>query len=62
MTNLKLGLARVLGGVVAFGLTQSFTRLVAPVMNPVFIVLDRAVVAAAVAILLLAVMQFSPSW
>jgi drug/metabolite transporter (DMT)-like permease len=41
------------GGVVAFGLTLPMTRLVVPVMDPVFIGLGRAVVAALVAIALL---------
>ncbi len=42
-------------GVTAFGLTLPMTRLVVPVMDPVFIGLGRAVVAAVVAMVLLLV-------
>ncbi len=48
------GLAWGACGVVAFGLTLPLTRLVVPVMDPVFIGLGRAVVAALVAAVLLA--------
>lgn len=48
------GLAWGAVGVVAFGLTLPMTRIVVPVMDPVFIGLGRAVVAAVVAAALLA--------
>ncbi len=44
-------------GVVAFGLTLPFNRIIAPFMHPVFIGLGRAVVAGCVAVLLLLVMR-----
>lgn len=42
-----------IGGVVVFGFTLPFTRLVVPVMDPVFVGLGRAVFAAVIALCLL---------
>ncbi len=44
-------------GVIAFGLTLPFTRMVVPYMDPIFIGLGRAVVAALVSILILLAMR-----
>jgi len=53
------GLLLGLLGVIAFGLTLPFTQAVVPYMDPVFIGLGRAVVAAIISALILLVMRVS---